>query len=187
MKVGKRAAYGLDSGWDLLEKLRWETEELSKASRQNSVELFYRAFNAAITAWHITDWAWRDMSKEARLALQVDWDVNLDVENETGGQFRGEVRRRHRPVAICREIATASKHVEVTQNPAEEIDVVAYTRAEPVVDANGNEVVAGSGRVVVPGTTLKVQDADERKDLIEVLQEVIEFWTGLLETYAPRK
>ncbi len=180
-RAGKPATYGLENSRDVLKKLEWEQRGLKAASEQEPEELFFRAFNAAVTAWHLADWVWRDMTPDQRQQLETDWEKPLNVNDDQGGAFRYELRQKNREIAICREIATASKHVEVSQNPDKTIDTVASARTSRVVNSDGEPVMAGEHFVVVPAWKLKVQDGPARRDFIEIIDLVIEFWTTFVD------
>ena len=51
--------FAIDSSRDMLEKLKREIERLSSSMiRQEVVD---HGLNAAMTAWHLTDWTWREI------------------------------------------------------------------------------------------------------------------------------
>lgn len=180
IRVGKPATYGLNNSRDLLRKLEWERNGLKAASTQEPTELYFRAFNTAVTAWHLADWVWRDMTRDQRQQLEADWNTKLNVEDDKGGDFRRELRQKKREIAICREIATASKHVKVNQSPDPTIDTVASARTSKVLN-DGEPVKVGAGFLVVPRWTLKVQDRAERRDFIEIIDSVIEYWNEFID------
>ena len=75
-RAGKPATYGLETFRDVLEKLEWEQNELKAAFEQepkDPTKLYYRAFNAAVTAWQLADWVWKDMTPDQRQKLEKDW------------------------------------------------------------------------------------------------------------------
>jgi len=184
IKIGKGAVYGLENSRDLLEKLRWERDELVDASRQAPDRLCYCAFNASVTAWHLADWVWRDLTLRQRQVLEKKSGESLDTENERGGAFRHYLKTNSRALAICRELATASKHVEVTQGADETIDAVMNVGTERTVDSTGSEIMVGDSHVVVQSWSLDVQDGESHHPLLDVLDEAIDYWTQFLDTYA---
>jgi hypothetical protein len=58
------------------------------------------AFNAAVTAWHLCDWVFNDMTPEQRAKLNFR---NL-------ADLQEHVRENCRALYLCRQAATASKH-----------------------------------------------------------------------------
>jgi hypothetical protein len=72
------------------------------------------AFNAVVTAWHITDWLWQS-SSERRVALAKRYNFAY-AETETGirkglERFQNAVVEDCRALYVCREIANGSKHM----------------------------------------------------------------------------
>lgn len=118
-----------------------------------------------------------------RQILEKDWGENLESANNNGNAFRGTLRKLNRDIAICRELATASKHVEVTQGADESIDAVVSARTERAVDSEGNEIAIGDTFVVVPSWKLKVQDGDLRREFLDVLDGAIDYWERFLKLY----
>ena len=98
-----------------------------------------------------------------------------------GGSFRGELRKQSRVIALCREIATASKHVEVTQGADETVDAITSAAVENVVDNDGNMIVTGDAQPVVVTTwVLMVLDGGKKRPVLEVLEQVLDFWTQFI-------
>ena len=178
-RAGKPATYGLTSSRDLLEKLEWELDRLKEASNQNPTDptdLYFHAFNAAVTAWHIADWVWRDMTPDQRKKLEIDWDVNLCVNDEEGGAFRGNLRKKDRDIAICREIATASKHVNITRGRDETIETVASAKTTSDHDSEAAQIQVNGTFVTTTVWKLKVADHGNRRDLVDVFDKAFKFW-----------
>jgi hypothetical protein len=84
--------------------------------RDDLTTMIYTAFNAAVTAWHLCDWVFGDMSAEQRDNLKIRHLPDLQ-----------EIARRERSLHVCRQIATASKHWEISQfsDPAVSVSVSA--------------------------------------------------------------
>jgi|SRR5689334_12328999 hypothetical protein len=58
-RVAPPETFALDSSRDMLEKLKREIERLAGSIiRQEVVD---HGLNAAMTAWHLTDWTWREI------------------------------------------------------------------------------------------------------------------------------
>ncbi len=109
----------MDDPEQMLAKLLWEIRELTDAmSVWEDNEAFpkavFIAFNAVVTAWHITDWLWQS-SKERREALAIRYNFGY-AETDTGirrglERFQEAVIRDFRALYVCREIANGSKHM----------------------------------------------------------------------------
>ena len=178
----QKKTFGLEDCRDLLRKLEWEIEGLRNTPPDDLDGLAFRAFNAFVTAWHMGDWVWKTMTEDQHEALRNDWAAPAMKDD---GSFRGELRKRSRTLALCREIATASKHFDVTQRADETIDAVTSATVSNVIDNDGNMIVTEDFRpVVVTEWVLKVLDRDQRRPVLEVLDRALEFWTQLIY---PRK
>jgi hypothetical protein len=99
--VGQQVAsgdkrFGLLTPRDLLSKLLWEIECLADPSSSLEIES-YRCFNAAVTAWHLTDWVWQ---------------AHHQNEYGTVAKFQEWVRRQSKELGICDQLANGSKHFE---------------------------------------------------------------------------
>lgn len=175
----REKTFALENCRDLLRKLEWEVAGLRATDPNDLDELAFRAFNAAVTAWHMGDWVWADMTEDQRNGLRTDWKHRLS----NLGEFRSRAREISRAIGLCREIATASKHVEVTQSPDPTVETTASAAVSDVV-VNGDLVVAGDSPVTVTAWALNVRDDDKLRPFLEVLDEALTFWT---EFIYPRK
>jgi hypothetical protein len=97
---GKPQTFGFDNCVDLFWKLDWEIVRLHHASPHDIIDMKCFAFNAAVTAWHLTDWVFEDMTPAQRSQHGVRSVV----------EFQRLVRQQSRHFHLCRQIATASKH-----------------------------------------------------------------------------
>ncbi len=60
---GQPHTFALASARDMLRKLEWEVAELARPDFYT----VYRAFNTAVTAWHLTEWVWRELPPTRRM------------------------------------------------------------------------------------------------------------------------
>jgi hypothetical protein len=98
-RPGELQTFSFDSAADLHWKLYWEVARMN-AAPQDIIDLKCFAFNAAVTAWQLTDWTFDDMSAKQK----KDRGVVALVD------FQNLVRSMCRPLHLCARIATASKH-----------------------------------------------------------------------------
>src|SRR5215203_4310459 len=121
MPLPSRAhTFAIQTCRDMLEKLEREVVCYRQAvNKQSPTELLDASFNAAVTAWHIADWVFCDMTTEQRLQLKCHSLSDLQT----------RARTDCRSIHLCRQVATASKHVQVSHYP--DHDVQAYAAAEP--------------------------------------------------------
>ena len=169
---GRQKTFGLENCRDLLRKLEWEVEGLKGTFPTDLDDLAFRAFNAVVTAWHIADWVWEDMDPDQRDALGDEWGTTL----RNKGAFRYALRQQNREVALCREIATASKHVEVIQSPDDTIDAALSAGPGAAITGATSDVLLAP----CPVWALKVLDGEQRRPILDVLEGAFAFWTEFI-------
>ncbi len=121
-------SFELRDSRDILEKLRWEINNLLCRQRYDIAVCQYHAFNCAVTAWHVTDWLWQDIPSELRNKRQ--W--------KDCKKFQDYVRKDCPELNLCHQIANGSKHCLVERNPDSAISAVisdgkGYDYGNPVI------------------------------------------------------
>ena len=87
----------MQSSRDMLEKLRREIDRLAGSIiRQEIVD---HGLNAAMTAWHLTDWAWREIQGSTRLPTLI---AGAGAPISDLKQFRELVKHELRRVGLLR-------------------------------------------------------------------------------------
>jgi hypothetical protein len=108
---------------DLVEKLDREIDRYCEVAGtdQAGADLFRlvhqltdSAFNAAVTAWHLCDWVFNDLTLEQRRRLGFKKLAKL----------QDHAKEQCRALYLCRYAATASKHWLVETNPDLSVQVV---------------------------------------------------------------
>src|SRR5262249_35753941 len=61
------------------------------------------AVNASVTAWHLADWVFNDLTTEQSKALNLE-DLR---------ELQGRARKECRALYLCNHVANASKHCSV--------------------------------------------------------------------------
>lgn len=152
--------FGFRGHRDLIAKLRWEIERIIQDHGWDAAVLAYRGFNAAVTAWQISDWLWEDMTDSQRKAIGVAHRTAL----------QNKARRECRALHCCRQIATAHKHAKVTLFP------------DPTVES----AVSADRRLANEGFTveqvvyvLKIIDGQDRLPAIQLFKDALDYWTDL--------
>lgn len=121
-------SFELRDSRDILEKLQWELRNLFCRQRHDINACKYHAFNCAVTAWHVTDWLWYDISSELKNERQ--WNRCED--------FQRYVRKACPALNLCYEVGRGSKHYLVERNPDSTISTVisdgeGYDYGNPVI------------------------------------------------------
>lgn len=150
--------FNLHGAGALLEKLRWELDELAGTELRDQRGVAYRSLNCAITAWHICDWVYEECvgSREVRERLEA---MHGKVASLADVQAWA---RQERAVAICYQIATAAKHNRVSH------------RFEPHVKAQYKVDVSGMPDGL---WTLAIYDGEEVRRPYDVFVMAHKFWS----------
>ena len=107
----------------LLMKLWWEIEQLRQSlsvQSDDTADLHapaYHAFNCAVTAWHMVDWVWQSTDASGRAAILSRLGLVPSAPKKDFSAFNRELMKRYRPLHLCRQVATGSKHKIVENYP----------------------------------------------------------------------
>jgi hypothetical protein len=152
-----------------LDKLRREIDRLREAQKyMQSEDVKDHGINAAITAWHLPEWAMR--------SINPDEDVNF---------YRNNLVQRNRDYGLMHDLATQAKHFKVSAPMTQNFEVrtsarATYTeeekrRLEEHVKNNPSEALymrlTNSFQSV-----LKIED----RDALPLLEEIYEFLSAEL-------
>jgi hypothetical protein len=101
---GRDKTFAFESCRDMLDKLEREIDRYARVDGKDVEAMKDLAFNIAVTAWHLCDWAYMDLKPEQRDSLHI--------------HSLGEMHERAftcRALYVFRQVATASKHWAVTK------------------------------------------------------------------------
>ena len=144
----------------MLSKLSGELVRLRETSSSNSpIERIWQSMNCAITAWHCHEWYWQlsDDQQRGRLARTVGTS-----EDQSVGKFGVACQQRCLAVALCRQIGTAAKHLEVTHDRP-------HVRTEPWSHEKEG----------VKTHAVYIFDGDDRYPDWDVYRAAFKFWSDL--------
>lgn len=117
----------MQSSRDMLEKLRREIDRLAGSIiRQEIVD---HGLNAAMTAWHLTDWAWREIQGSTRLPTLT---ARAGAPIRDLKQFQELVKRNCAELAYCEGIAISTKHFAFSKLPVFSTKVTERFKIGPV-------------------------------------------------------
>jgi hypothetical protein len=109
---GRDKTFALENCRAVLRKLEREIERFGKDHADIEARIDH-AFNAVVTAWHLCDWVFADMTDEQKSNLQIASLPDLQAR-----------ARECRALRLCRQAATASKHWEITNFPDPNVAVI---------------------------------------------------------------
>lgn len=115
-----------------LSKLLWECMSIHAVGSVDPLIRMYMSQNAASTAWHLTDWSWKLCPLDKRGALVAA----VEATSESWNDYAVAVRRKNEDLAICRQLATAGKHVTVSRDEMKNLSVEVET-----VDDTGDVLI----------------------------------------------
>lgn len=157
-----RQSFGISKATDLLAKAIREFNDFKNC--KDMVRSGDHAFNICLSIWHLVDWTHADMTPEERrkAAQHLGMPVNTLTELSIA------VQRGCRMNTICRIMATAGKHVEVTNKYADKtIQTIfnVYQRFGP-----SGESTEFRWAMTFQGDSFEALD---------VLREALHFWQSL--------
>ena len=161
---GREQTFAFPDCRELLEKLQREINRYREAAGHNQLEgealvervdqLKDSAYNASVTAWHLSDWVFNDMRRAQRRTLGF----------RTLGALQAHARRSCRALHLCRQSATASKHWRVENHHDPKVQVIVTCDDDT-------------------GWTVYFMDDDKRTRADQVFDEALGFWTGFIYQY----
>lgn len=171
--------FALNKPQHMLSKLLWEIDGLSKSlsvwtKRTEFPEPLFIAFNAAVTAWHITDWLWHS-NAETRAVLTKRYGLNFTEGTKAAlrkglESFQDAVVCESRYLYVCREIANGSKHMRTNNT---DLDVTAEARWHMAIEGAGH---------VKPGDlvlSLVIVDGEREEDATRWFIQAFGYWEEL--------
>jgi hypothetical protein len=110
-RTGK--TFFLNTPADLLEKLRWEKDALWASAPFDLQQRAYMVMNCLITSWQMKDWVYSALKVSGRLKdLNVYARRKIKGKSDFGVYLVGALPQ----MKLAYQIATASKHREITKN-----------------------------------------------------------------------
>ena len=182
-----RRVFLLATPANLFQKLNWEIRGLAEKLSSQSADDFgshldasYYAFNAAVTAWHLTDWVWTytDVASKEEIADRLGLDLSK-CKSSIGRlkAFQEAMLQSSQALKICCEIANGSKHME-ERNGSEILASVSWTTRH----ASAGELKAGDP-IATFTYNLVVRDSENEFTALEVFKSVENFWQDFLSTW----
>src|SRR5262249_16254798 len=145
----------MQSSHDMLEKLSREIDRLAGSIiRQAMVD---DGLNAVMTAWHLTDWAWREIQGSTRLPTLI---AGAGTPIRDLKQFRELVKRHCAELAYCEGMAISTKHFAFSKLPVFSTKVTERFKIGPPIGENitytaqAAELCMTDGRSLTPATEI---------------------------------
>jgi hypothetical protein len=156
-RPGELQTFSFENSVDLVRKLDWKIVRILHATPRDIIDMKCFAFNAAVTAWQVTDWVFDDMTADQKQSRGISSLTD----------FQKLVSSECRALHLCQWTAAASKHRVVT-NRYHDPKVVTAVRSAPV--ASGH----------FPNWELVIIDGNIERDACDVFEEARMYWYRFL-------
>jgi hypothetical protein len=156
-RPGELQTFSFESSVDLVWKLDWEIMRILHSTPRDIIDMKCFAFNAAVTAWQLTDWVFDDMTAKQKQSRGISNLTDLQI------LVTSECRALH----LCHWIATASKH-RIVKNRRHDLTVKTAVRCAPLV--NGQS----------PKWELIIIDGNKENDASDIFEEARMYWYRFL-------
>jgi hypothetical protein len=167
---------------DFLQKLSREITRVSDANE--TADVIDHATNAAMTAWHLTDWVWHDIGRDKaadpfRLIAKIAGEPIRSLED-----FQRFVRKNSMDVLYCESIAVSTKHFgssgpefssQIQQRTEDTRDIQKTTALQFSFGPLGTEV-----RHTRTVAELVLIEDDAKRPVLKILTGAREWWSDLL-------
>jgi hypothetical protein len=168
----------INSSRDMLEKLRREMDRLAGSIiRQEIVD---HGLNAAMTAWHLTDWVWREIQGSTRRPTLT---ASAGAPIRELKQFQELVKRNCAELAYCEGIAISTKHFTFSKLPMFSTKVTERFKINPdPIGKDGGATrhqFSPTGETVTytaQATELWITDGRSLTPAAEVLEHAFQWW-----------
>jgi hypothetical protein len=161
---GREKTFALENCRDLLRKLEREIDRFDAADGGDIEARIDLAFNIVVTAWHLCDWVFPDLTPAQKSSLQI-----ADLSD-----LQAIARRQCRALHLCRPAATASKHWKVTNH--HDPDVAVIVTATPI----GATAASPLPLHEAPSWYLYFVDGEKTHAAEEIFEGALEFWTQFI-------
>ena len=171
----------MQSSRDMLEKLRREIDRLAGSIiRQEIVD---HGLNAAMTAWHLTDWVWREIQGSTRRPTLT---ARAGAPIRELKQFQELVKRNCAELAYCEGIAISTKHFTFSKLPMFSTKVTERFKINPdpiSKDGATPHQFSPTGETVTytaQAAELWITDGTSLTPAAEVLEHTFQWWRKFL-------
>lgn len=152
---------------DVLDKLDREIDRYMDAYAADNIDAMKDiAFNASVTAWQLCDWVFCDMTPAQRNSLNIQKLQDLQKYALT-----------YRPLYLCRQAATASKHWEISRYHDPNVAVVVTCAPDP---RSTVQLPPGVSIQELPHWQIYFADGNTKLRANDVFDQALNFWTNYI-------
>jgi hypothetical protein len=176
--------FAINSSRDMLEKLKREIERFAGSIIRQ--EVVGHGLNAAMTAWHLTDWTWREIQGSIPRLRSLTARAGKPIKELK--QFQEFVKRNCAELAYCEGIAVSTKHFAFSKLPVFSTKVTERFRISP--DPIGKDggatlhqfsLTGGTVNYTVQASELWIIDGRSLTLAAEVLEGAFQWWRKFID------
>jgi hypothetical protein len=160
--LGHRKVFDLKSPIQMLDKLRWEIDQVKALIAAKDRKVIFATFNAAATAWHLIDWV-----KTYNKVHPNERPLPIDPTH-----YRNDVSTRCPHLRICRQISVGWKHRIVDQFNDPDIQALAVINI--FVRQIDGKLDSSERRYE---QSIAIYDGKTRIPVAEFFDGILAFWT----------
>jgi hypothetical protein len=176
--------FAINSSRDMLEKLKREIERFSGSIIRQ--EVVGHGLNAAMTAWHLTDWTWREIQGSIPRLRSLTARAGKPIKELK--QFQEFVKRNCAELAYCEGIAVSTKHFAFSKLPVFSTKVTERFRIsrDPIGKDGGAtlhqfSLTGGTVNYTVQASELWITDGRSLTLAAEVLEGAFQWWRKFID------
>jgi hypothetical protein len=174
----------INSSRDMLEKFKREIDRLAGSIiRQEIVD---HGLNAAMTAWHLSEWTWREIQGSTPRIRSLTEKAGTSIRELK--QFQQFVKRDCAELAYCEGIAISTKHFTFSKLPVFSTKVIERFKINP--DPIGKDGGATRHQFSPTGETVSytaqaselwITDGRSLTSAAEVLEDAYQWWRNFID------
>jgi hypothetical protein len=162
---GREKTFALENCRDLHRKLEREIKRFGDADPDDVEARIDLAFNIVVTAWHLCDWVFADLTPAQKSSLQI---TSLSA-------LQDIARVQCRALHLCRQVAVASKHWKVTDHPDPDVAVMVTATPQGTTAARSPVPLH-----LAASWYLYFVDGPNMQEAEEVFDSALTFWTQFI-------
>jgi hypothetical protein len=176
--------FAINSSRDMLEKLKREIEQLAGSIIRQ--EVIDHGLNAAMTAWHLTDWTWREIQGSIPRIRSLTASAGTPIRELK--QFQEFVKKDCAELAYCEGIAVSTKYFTFSKPPVFSTKVTERFKisSDPIGkdgDATLNQF-SPAGEIVsytAQASELWITDGRSLTSAVEILEDAFQWWRKFID------
>ena len=183
-QLSSQKTFAIDSSRDMLEKLKREIEQLaSSIIRQEVID---HGLNAAMTAWHLTDWTWREIQGSTLVLRALTARGKTPIRELK--QFQEFVKRDCAELAYCEGLAVFTKNFAFSKLPVFSTEVTERFKISPVpISKDGGATLhqfSPTGESITytaQAAELWISDGRSLTPAAEILENAYQWWRKFID------